>query len=201
MTEPQDAQPPDLAPIQARVDAATAGLWWNDGTEIYAGPTGILAASVWIGETCNPDLPDGGDANGTFTANAKQDVADLLAEVLRLRELLEVAEHGRDRATEAAEQLQAQLADVERLRAQYATLRSDARCVAGLLREIDYYARTGQALNFSAIRSGADALDSHAHETGTDTECGALHRGGDRCVLDNDHDHPHDDGQGNTWTP
>lgn len=74
-----------LADIEARHQAATPGTWWNDGHEIYTGEPDTPAASTWIGETCNIDLPDHGDANGTFIAHAHADVPDLVAEVIRLR--------------------------------------------------------------------------------------------------------------------
>jgi hypothetical protein len=78
-------QPLDLDAIQARCDTATPGPWWNDGHEIYQGEhAGIPAVSTWIGETCTVSLPDYGDANGAFLANARQDVPALLA---RVREL------------------------------------------------------------------------------------------------------------------
>jgi hypothetical protein len=76
-------QPLDLAPIQARTDAATAGPWWNDGHEIYRGEPGDT--SRWIGETCNSDNLPASDANGAFLAHVRQDVPALLAEVTRLR--------------------------------------------------------------------------------------------------------------------
>lgn len=79
-------QPLDLAPIQARCDAATPGPWSADGHEIYQGtPDDYTTHSLWIGETCNMDLPDRGDANGAFLANARRDVPALLAEVQLLR--------------------------------------------------------------------------------------------------------------------
>lgn len=82
----------DLAEVEQRVNAATPGPWWNDGHEIYVGEDGIPAASTWIGETCSVELPDYGDANGTFIAHARQDVPALVAEVRRLKARVEELE-------------------------------------------------------------------------------------------------------------
>jgi hypothetical protein len=115
-------QPLDLDPIRQRLAATTAGLWWNDGHEIYAGPTDIPAASVWIGETCNIDLPDGGNANGTFIAAAKQDVSALIARVCELQ-----AENARLTKDYAAE---------ERLHAQTIAERDYAHAMADRLAQM-----------------------------------------------------------------
>jgi hypothetical protein len=96
-----------LDAIERRLDAATPGLWWNDGHEIYIGEPDVPAASMWIGETCNIDLPDNGDANGTFLAHAHQDVPVLVAEVRRLATVLaaEQAAHEDTAATLASYRL------------------------------------------------------------------------------------------------
>jgi hypothetical protein len=56
---------------------------------------------------------------------------------------------------------------------------------------------------YHAARSGqqeyAAAYPTH-HVDGTPSACGELHPDTTACVLNNDHDHPHDDGQGNQWT-
>jgi cell division protein FtsB len=98
-------QPLDLDAIQARCDTATPGPWWNDGHEIYQGEhVGIPAMSTWIGETCTVSLPDYGDANGAFLANARQDVPALLARVRELEaENQQLADHADELTTEIAE--------------------------------------------------------------------------------------------------
>lgn len=78
----------DLAPIQARHQAATGGIWRY---ESYAGlgPHGVLgAANLPIGRL---DFGEGdqADADRTFVLNAHADMTNLLAEVERLRELLD----------------------------------------------------------------------------------------------------------------
>jgi hypothetical protein len=98
-------QPLDLAPIQARADAATPGPWWNDGHEIaiYQGEPGG-PGDVWIGETCTTRLPDWGNANAAFIAAARQDVPALLAEVTRLREINRRLDDSLKRALLAADE-------------------------------------------------------------------------------------------------
>ncbi|MGW4810515.1 hypothetical protein ACWEPB_02570 [Kitasatospora cineracea] len=80
-----DTQPPtpDLDTIQAAI-AATPGTWWNDGHEIHVGEPGILAASQWIGDTCNVELPDYGEANAAAIVTAHNALPALLARVRHL---------------------------------------------------------------------------------------------------------------------
>src|SRR5690242_7401628 len=97
-------QPLDLAPIQARLYATTAGPWFADGHEIYVRTPND--GDVWIGETCDIDDLTASVANGAFVAHARQDVPALLAEVTRLRaELVDAqasAVHEAARLLEAA---------------------------------------------------------------------------------------------------
>ncbi|MFB7910156.1 hypothetical protein ACFC1T_27340 [Kitasatospora sp. NPDC056076] len=122
MSQPQ---PLDLDAIQTRLDAATEGPWTTDDSEIVAE---VIAPASWVARTDGDGEAD--RANAEFIAHARQDVPALLARVRQLeaenerlrtawhsarrrastaREHLDITEHGRDRAIEAAEQLQAEL--------------------------------------------------------------------------------------------
>lgn len=94
--------PLDLDAIQARLNAATPGPWYADGSEIYAGdPDMHTLHAPWVGETCNVDLPDHGDRNATFVAAARTDVEQLVARVRRLEGQLAEMTHCRDNAIRA----------------------------------------------------------------------------------------------------
>lgn len=81
----QQPKPLDLDAIEQRAAKATPGPWWNDNFEIYTSEhVGIPAMCTWIGETCTVDLPDHGDTNGAFIANAREDVPAMAAEIRRL---------------------------------------------------------------------------------------------------------------------
>jgi hypothetical protein len=57
------------------------GPWETDGAEIY-GP-----GREWIGEACNPDLPDGGAANARLMALGPELLAaldDLMAQFIEV---------------------------------------------------------------------------------------------------------------------
>lgn len=85
MSAPEPLDAARLAEYLALEAAATPGPWWNDSTEIYASEwPGVPSMCTWIGETCNVDLPDRGDANGAFIAAAREMVPALAAEVARL---------------------------------------------------------------------------------------------------------------------
>ncbi|MFE2346443.1 hypothetical protein [Kitasatospora cineracea] len=77
-------QPLDTAAIQARHDAATPGTWWRDGSEIHAGEPGTPAASTWVAETVNLNLPDHGEANAEAIVAAHNAMPALLARVAEL---------------------------------------------------------------------------------------------------------------------
>ena len=89
-----------LAEIAAREAAATPGPWCTDAWEIYQGTEYMPGLSMWIGETCRGETTCEQDrADAAFVAAARQDVPDLLAEVIRLREqLAKVAEFCAQRA-------------------------------------------------------------------------------------------------------
>ncbi|MGW2371748.1 hypothetical protein [Kitasatospora sp. NPDC001683] len=111
----------DLDAIQARLNAATPGPWYADGSEIYAGdPDMHTLHAPWVGETCNVDLPDHGEGNATFVAAARTDVEQFLARVRQLEAELrrERAAHSstideRDRATDCADRLAAIVAPID----------------------------------------------------------------------------------------
>jgi hypothetical protein len=69
--------------------------------------------STWIGETCTVSLPDYGDANGAFLANARQDVPALLARVRELETALAGMTDLRDRALTRQDQLREKLNTAE----------------------------------------------------------------------------------------
>jgi hypothetical protein len=84
MTEQQ------LAEIEARATAATAGPWCTDAWEIYQGTEYVPGISEWIGETCRgATTPEQDRADAAFVAAARADVPALVAAVRRLRAELE----------------------------------------------------------------------------------------------------------------
>ncbi|MCX5209732.1 hypothetical protein OG689_10600 [Kitasatospora sp. NBC_00240] len=99
-------QPLDLAPIQARHDAATPGQWYmqpNYGPNFVASEVAGYERGIgdmWFGDG------DQADADREFVLAARTDVAALLAEVTRLRaELVDAragAVHEAARLLEAA---------------------------------------------------------------------------------------------------
>lgn len=81
-------QPFDTTAIQARCDAATPGTWWRDGSEIHAGEPGTPAASTWVAETVNLNLPDHGEANAAAIVSTHNALPALLARVADLEQQL-----------------------------------------------------------------------------------------------------------------
>ena len=86
-----DHTPPttqQLDDIEQRANAATPGPWCTDSWEIYQGAE-FEAGAEWIGETCRSGEMDDGRADAEFVAHARTDVPALLAEVRRLRAVLD----------------------------------------------------------------------------------------------------------------
>lgn len=107
------AQPLDTAAIQAARAAATAGLWWADAHEIYAGPTGIPAASVWVGETCDVNLLDGGEADAAAIVSAHNALPALLARVADLEQQLAACNDLRQRAIDKGDKDRERIRELE----------------------------------------------------------------------------------------
>lgn len=64
--------------LRERARAATCFAWVNDGAEVYQQVRG----GPWIAESLNGDLPDAGEANGTYIASMHPLVGLALAELL-----------------------------------------------------------------------------------------------------------------------
>lgn len=78
-----------FAAILGREAAATPGPWAADHTEIYRAPHGQIDIEQWIGETLRIDNEAGSNADAEFIAHVREDVPALLAEVDRLRTLVD----------------------------------------------------------------------------------------------------------------
>jgi hypothetical protein len=79
----------ELAAIEARCAAATAGPWkaWIEGRDHFAGDDVIItSAGTDIYVVPPPHRPP--DADLDFIAAARQDISRLIAEVRRLRQLV-----------------------------------------------------------------------------------------------------------------
>jgi len=85
----------DLRKIRDRCEAATPGPWWAslEGRDHTSGSDVIMTGKKGIGF----EISDATAADHDFIARARQDVPRLLAEVSRLRRLLEEKE-GRSRS-------------------------------------------------------------------------------------------------------
>jgi hypothetical protein len=91
MTEPLTDQQLAAAEAALTAEHTTQLPWIADGHEIYrADPDSIIriGSDDWVGETCNVDLPDNGNANGELIVAAVNALPVLLAEVTRLRSAL-----------------------------------------------------------------------------------------------------------------
>jgi hypothetical protein len=94
-----------LAEIEARRNAATPGPWEQVNKSVRVmGTATTYAPNAYEGGICNclgaqrlyrdKVIDDRAMANAAFIAHAPDDVADLLAEVRRLREMLDVLKPG-----------------------------------------------------------------------------------------------------------
>lgn len=129
-----------LDAIEQCANAAARGPWWNDGHEIHQGAPEDVDP-LWIGETCNLDLLDKGDANAAFIAAARQAVPDLVAEVRRLTAALAAEQTAHEDTSTAlasyrllAPRLQQQ---TEKAQAEATALRIELRATHARLAELE----------------------------------------------------------------
>jgi hypothetical protein len=85
--------PEELSEIEARAEAATPGPWWveaiSDAVRLCIGKG---RSKVILGRFRPPQLPEREThANVIFCAHAREDIPKLIAEVRRLRQIIETA--------------------------------------------------------------------------------------------------------------